>query len=79
MSDQSPTPPTPPAPILEMRVALTTGEYERLVRFYREGLGLEPAHIWTNDQGQAHQLQVKVFRSLSRWLMDAVSRWPTGL
>ena len=49
MSEQ----PIPPLPILEMRVALTTGDYERMVRFYREGLGLEPAHLWTNEQGQA--------------------------
>ena len=48
----SPAPGTPSA-ILEMRVAVTTAEYERLVRFYREGLGLEPAHLWTNEQGQA--------------------------
>jgi uncharacterized glyoxalase superfamily protein PhnB len=40
-------------PILEMRVALTTGDYERLVKFYCEGLGLEPAAIWNNGQGQA--------------------------
>ena len=40
-------------PILELRVALTTGDYERLVRFYCDGLGLEPAQLWTNEQGQA--------------------------
>jgi methylmalonyl-CoA/ethylmalonyl-CoA epimerase len=41
------------SPVLELRVALTTGEYERLVKFYTEGLGLEPAAIWNNDGGQA--------------------------
>jgi catechol 2,3-dioxygenase-like lactoylglutathione lyase family enzyme len=40
-------------PVIEMRVALTTGDYERMVRFYRAGLGLEPAQLWTNEQGQA--------------------------
>jgi catechol 2,3-dioxygenase-like lactoylglutathione lyase family enzyme len=40
-------------PVLEMRVALTTPDYDRLVRFYREGLGLEPAALWANDGGQA--------------------------
>lgn len=40
-------------PILEMRVALTTGDYERLVKFYCVGLGLGPAAIWKNGQGQA--------------------------
>jgi catechol 2,3-dioxygenase-like lactoylglutathione lyase family enzyme len=53
MSDQPSATPIPPAAILELRVALTTADYEHLVRFYREGLGLEPAHLWTNDQGQA--------------------------
>jgi hypothetical protein len=32
-------------PILELRVALTTNEYERLVKFYCEGLGIEPHHL----------------------------------
>ncbi len=40
-------------PILEMRVALTTGDYERMTRFYCEGLGLNPAELWTTEQSQA--------------------------
>ena len=40
-------------PVFEMRVALTTSEYERLVKFYCDGLGIEPAAIWNNGQGQA--------------------------
>jgi catechol 2,3-dioxygenase-like lactoylglutathione lyase family enzyme len=39
--------------VLELRVALTTSEYERLVRFYSDGLGIEPAAIWNNDGGRA--------------------------
>jgi len=39
--------------ILELRVALTTRDYERLVNFYCDGLGLEPAAIWNNDGGRA--------------------------
>ena len=39
--------------VIELRVALTTGEYERLVKFYCDGLGLEPAAIWNNDGGKA--------------------------
>lgn len=39
---------TPSAPVLELRVALTTKEYERLVEFYCVGLGLEPNALWTN-------------------------------
>lgn len=40
-------------PILELRVALTTGDYERSVKFYCDGLGLTPAQIWNNGQGRA--------------------------
>jgi methylmalonyl-CoA/ethylmalonyl-CoA epimerase len=43
-------------PILELRVALTTHEYERLVKFYCEGLGIEPAALWNNDGGRALML-----------------------
>jgi uncharacterized glyoxalase superfamily protein PhnB len=45
--------PNPNSPILELRVALTTSEYERLVKFYCDGLGIEPAAIWNKDGGQA--------------------------
>lgn len=41
------------APILELRVALTTQDFEKLFAFYHEGLGLDPAEIWTNEQGKA--------------------------
>jgi catechol 2,3-dioxygenase-like lactoylglutathione lyase family enzyme len=44
---------TPNHPILELRVALTTSDYERLVKFYCDGLGIEPAAIWNNEGGQA--------------------------
>jgi predicted enzyme related to lactoylglutathione lyase len=40
-------------PILELRVALTTSDYERLMKFYCQGLGIEPAAIWSNNGGQA--------------------------
>ena len=43
--------PTPP--VLELRVALTTEDFDRLASFYREGLGLEPAQVWPDDQGRA--------------------------
>ncbi len=38
--------------ILEMRIALTTKEYDRLTNFYCQGLGIEPAEKWNNGQGQ---------------------------
>jgi catechol 2,3-dioxygenase-like lactoylglutathione lyase family enzyme len=45
-------------PIIELRVALTTSDYERLVKFYCDGLGLEPADLWTNEHGQALILEM---------------------
>ncbi len=50
--------PNPNYPIMELRVALTTSDYDRLVRFYCDGLGLEPAQLWTNDQGHAVILEM---------------------
>jgi predicted enzyme related to lactoylglutathione lyase len=40
-------------PVFEMRVAVTTSDYQRLVKFYCDGLGIEPAAIWNNGDGQA--------------------------
>ena len=45
-------------PVLELRVALTVSDFERSVKFYSEGLGLEPADIWNNGQGQALILEM---------------------
>ena len=45
--------PHPKHPVLELRVALTTSDYERSVKFYCDGLGLEPAAIWNNGGGRA--------------------------
>lgn len=47
-----------PSPILELRVALTSSDYERLVKFYCDGLGVEPAQTWTNEQGQGLMLEM---------------------
>lgn len=41
------------SPISELRIAVTTSDYERLVKFYCAGLGIEPAQIWNNGQGKA--------------------------
>jgi len=39
--------------VFELRVALTTDTFERLVAFYRDGLGLDPGPVWTdNGRGQ---------------------------
>jgi predicted enzyme related to lactoylglutathione lyase len=39
--------------VLELRVALTAKEFERMERFYRQGLGVEPFVTWPADQGRA--------------------------
>ncbi len=49
---------TPNESILELRVALTTSDYERLTKFYCDGLGIEPAAIWNNGQGRALVLEM---------------------
>jgi uncharacterized glyoxalase superfamily protein PhnB len=46
MSDQNP-------PVLELRVAVTTGDYERLLKFYCDGLGMEPSQVWKDQGGRA--------------------------
>jgi len=45
--------PNPNYPVLELRVALTTHAFERLTKFYCDGLSLEPAQFWNNGQGRA--------------------------
>lgn len=49
---------TNPNSVLELRVALTTSDYERLTRFYCDGLGIEPTAIWNNGQGRALVLEM---------------------
>jgi lactoylglutathione lyase len=44
--------PNPDYPIHELRVALTTSDYEGLVKFYCDGLGIEAAQFWDNWQGR---------------------------
>lgn len=48
----------PNHPILQLRVAITSSDYERLVKFYCDGLGLEPAAVWNNDGGRALMLEM---------------------
>lgn len=50
--------PNPNYPILQLRVAITTNDYERLVKFYCDGLDLEPTAIWNNDGGRALMLEM---------------------
>jgi catechol 2,3-dioxygenase-like lactoylglutathione lyase family enzyme len=41
------------SPVIELRVALTTQDYDRLVAFYCVGLGLEPTQLWTDGHDRA--------------------------
>jgi methylmalonyl-CoA/ethylmalonyl-CoA epimerase len=43
-------------PVAEIRVALTTEEFDKVLAFYRDGLGLDPADLWTNDEGGRGQM-----------------------
>lgn len=45
-------------PVLQLRVALTTSDYARLVRFYSVGLGLEPAQSWTHNDSHGLMLEL---------------------
>ena len=40
-------------PILELRAAFTVKDFERSVKFYCDGLGIEPTAIWNNGDGHA--------------------------
>jgi len=48
----------PNHPVLELRVALTVADFERSIKFYCEGLGIEPAAIWNNGLGHALVLEL---------------------
>jgi len=41
------------SPVFELRVALTVSDYEQSVKFYCEGLGIEPSALWNNGDGHA--------------------------
>lgn len=45
-------------PVLEMRVALTASDFESLLKFYADGLGLQPSAFWQNDGGRAAMLDL---------------------
>ncbi len=36
-------------PVFEFRVALTVDDFNRVVAFYRDGLGLDPGELWTDN------------------------------
>ena len=40
-------------PVFELRVAFTASDYERSMKFYSDGLGIEPSALWSNGGGRA--------------------------
>ena len=43
-------------PVFELRVAITAEDYNKLVAFYRDGLGLDTGDMWT-EHGRGQVLQ----------------------
>ncbi|HYO88505.1 MAG TPA: VOC family protein [Candidatus Limnocylindrales bacterium] len=43
--------------VVQLRVALTVDDHEVAVAFYRDGLGMDTAAIWTGEQGKAVMLE----------------------
>ncbi|HEY5981947.1 MAG TPA: VOC family protein [Anaerolineales bacterium] len=59
-------------PVLQLRIALTTPDFERLVRFYTDGLGIEPAAFWQNDGG--HGVMVELGQATMEIFDEAQAR-----
>lgn len=69
--------PNPNPPVMELRVAFTTDAFERMVSFYCDGLGLEPAQVWPDDQGRALVLDLgkatlEVFDEMQAQTIDQI-------
>lgn len=47
------SPPDPNHPVFELRIALTASDYERSMKFYCDGLGIQPSALWSNGGGRA--------------------------
>ena len=65
--------------ITEFRVALKTNDFENAVRFYRDGLGLDPDELWT-DNGEGHSFFAgrAILEVLDINYADGVDRIETG-
>jgi methylmalonyl-CoA/ethylmalonyl-CoA epimerase len=64
-------------PVLELRVAITAEDFERLSAFYRQGLGLEPSQEWPQDQGRSLVLDLgratlEVFDEMQTQTVDQI-------
>jgi catechol 2,3-dioxygenase-like lactoylglutathione lyase family enzyme len=64
-------------PVLQLRLALTAADFERSLKFYRDGLGLEVAADWSVDGRQAVMLEMgrasfEIFNEAQAALVDEV-------
>lgn len=48
----------PPRSVLELRIALTSDDFDRSVQFYCDGLGLEPSAVWPEEHGRALMIEM---------------------
>lgn len=48
----------PDRPVIQLRVALTATDFERMTRFYTDGLGIQPAAFFQNDGGHAVMIEL---------------------
>ena len=69
--------PGPNYPVLELRVAVTTDDYERLVRFYCDGLGIEPDQVW--ETGEARGLLLQMGRATLEIFNEAQAEMVDGI
>jgi catechol 2,3-dioxygenase-like lactoylglutathione lyase family enzyme len=63
--------------VLELRVAITTHNFDRLASFYRDGLDLQPSQVWPEDQGRALVLDLgratlEIFDEQRAWTIDQI-------
>lgn len=67
-------------PILELRVALTAADYERILTFYAQVLGSEPAEIWTNEgtRGAIFPVRYATLEILDEPAAETVDRIEAG-
>jgi catechol 2,3-dioxygenase-like lactoylglutathione lyase family enzyme len=64
-------------PVLQLRVALTAANFERSLKFYRDGLGIELAADWSADGRQAVMFEMgnasfEIFNEAQAALVDEV-------
>ena len=64
-------------PVLELRVALTALDFDRSVKFYCDGLGIEPSQFWDENQGRAvvldmHSATLEIFDEKQARTVDQI-------